>query len=212
MDRTSIDVFEKHFEEYDRWYERNRHVYVSEVEAIRKALPKGGIGIEIGVGTGRFASFLEIPFGIDPSLNMLKLARQRGVIVAAGVGELLPLRAGIFDYALIAITICFVKNPERVILETARILKTGGKIILGIIDRESFLGRKYQTKKSKFYEVARFFSVGEIVRMLESSGFEDFEFFQTIFDFLEKIDSPQRVETGYGKGGFVVISAEKVAR
>jgi hypothetical protein len=32
-----------------------------------------GRGIEVGVGTGRFAGFLNIKFGVDPSANSLKL-------------------------------------------------------------------------------------------------------------------------------------------
>jgi len=42
-------------------------------------LPEGGTGIEIGVGTGRFASQLGIKLGLEPSKSMASLARQRGM-------------------------------------------------------------------------------------------------------------------------------------
>ncbi len=204
-----MSIFEDHFEEYDRWYEKNKNVYLSEVKAIRKALPYGGVGLEIGVGTGRFASSLGIPFGIDPAINMLKLAKQRGINAVAALGEHLPFKDKTFEYALIAITICFVDEPARVIDETRRILKSQGRIIVAIIDRESFLGKKYQKKKSKFYELARFFSVSEIVEMLKDAGFRSFEFFQTIFRSPDEIDTVEETLSGYGKGGFVVISGKK---
>ena len=51
---------------YDNWYNRNRFAYISEINAIKKINPKG-LGLEIGVGTGRFASKLNFSYGIDPS-------------------------------------------------------------------------------------------------------------------------------------------------
>jgi ubiquinone/menaquinone biosynthesis C-methylase UbiE len=49
------EVFDKYFKEYDEWYEKNKLAYLSEVAALKKVIPKGKKGLEIGVGTGRFA-------------------------------------------------------------------------------------------------------------------------------------------------------------
>ena len=202
-------IFDEHFQDYDLWYEKYEKAYLSELEAVRKALPEQGIGIEVGVGTGRFAAPLGIEVGIDPSLNMLRIARQRGVLAVAARGEALPFRDRQFDYALIAITICFVDDAREVIAETARVLRSGGKIVIAIIDRDSFLGRLYQSKKSKFYKVARFFSVDAVVALLSQAGFASFEFLQTIFNVPDEVGTIQAPEEGYGKGGFVVISGSK---
>ncbi len=67
------NIFDKRYKKYDAWYKENKFAYLSELEAIRKVLPKKGKGLEIGVGTGRFAAPLGIKFGIDPSEDMIQL-------------------------------------------------------------------------------------------------------------------------------------------
>ncbi|MCK4912845.1 MAG: class I SAM-dependent methyltransferase, partial [Candidatus Omnitrophica bacterium] len=146
-----MNAFDCYYKEYDAWYERNKFAYLSELEAIRKVLPKGGKGLEIGVGTGRFAQALDIAMGIDPSKKMIDIAAQRDVVVRWGFGEDLPFFEDTFDYIAIIITLCFVQNPQKVLKEAIRVLKKNGKIILGIIDKNSFLGKFYQRKKSVFY-------------------------------------------------------------
>ena len=50
-----ISPFEKYAEQYERWFEKNRWVYEAELRAVKAMMPTVGIGLEIGVGTGRFA-------------------------------------------------------------------------------------------------------------------------------------------------------------
>ena len=143
------DFFDKHYQEYDEWYDRNRYAYLSELEAVKKGLPKKGYGLEVGVGSGRFAGPLGVDVGIDPSKKMVELARGRGVDARLGSGEEPSFKDSTFDYVAIIVTLCFVLDPEKVIAESARVLKPGGKIIIGIIDKESFLGKFYR-KKGKY--------------------------------------------------------------
>src|SRR4030042_209848 len=144
------NIFDRYYQKYDAWYDRNKFAYLSELEALKKALPKRGKGLEIGVGTGRFASALGIGYGIEPSSNMVKIARQRGVDARLGFGERLPFNNASFNYVAIIITLCFVKDPQKVLKEARRVLKRRSKIIIGIIDKDSFLGKFYQKKKSIF--------------------------------------------------------------
>jgi len=205
--RPVRNLFNKYYKEYDDWYDKNRYAYLSEIEAIEKVLPKKGKGLEIGVGTGRFASRLGIRYGIDPSAKMLKIAKRRGIKTEVAYGENLPFGNNEFDYILIAITICFANNPKKVIAESKRVLKKDGRIIIGIVDKNSFLGKYYRKKKSKFYKAARFFSVERIVNLLKKQHFSNFSFWQAIFDFpsqIKEIETPRR---GFGKGAFAVICA-----
>lgn len=133
-------LFDIYYKEYDDWYEKNRFAYLSEIEAIKKVLPKKGKGLEIGVDTGRFASRLGIRYGIDPSAKMLKIAKRRGIKTEVAYGENLLFGNNEFDYILIAITTCFVNNPKKVMAESKRVLKKNGKIIIGIVDKNSFFG------------------------------------------------------------------------
>lgn len=202
-------VFDKYHEKYDAWYERHKFAFLSELEAIKKVLPRNGRGLEIGVGTGRFAAALGITMGIDPSYRMLEHARGRGVNVRLGFGEEILFLDGAFDYVAVIITLCFVKNPKKVLEEAARALKQNGRIIIGIVDKESFLGKFYRRKKSIFYKQAKFLSVKEVTDLLRETGFGSFSYYQTISVLPNEMNSVEKPKKGFGEGGFVVISAKK---
>ena len=85
-----VKPFEEHGRRYEQWFETHRFAYQSEVEAVRALLPAEGHGIEIGVGSGRFAEPLGISVGIDPSPSMREVAERRGVHTVDGVAEDLP--------------------------------------------------------------------------------------------------------------------------
>jgi len=202
-------IFDKYYRKYDTWYDRHKFAYLSEIGALKKVVPKKGEGLEIGVGTGRFASRLGIKYGVDPSENMLQIARKRGIDVRRAQGERLPFESSIFDYIAIIITLCFVKDPVKVLIEAKRVLKKRGKIIIGIVDKDSFLGEFYQRKKSLFYKQAHFFGVKEVTDLLKMSGFTRISYYQTIFKLPDEMISVEKPRKGFGRGGFVVISGIK---
>jgi ubiquinone/menaquinone biosynthesis C-methylase UbiE len=208
-----MKIFDIYSKEYDQWYEENKFAYLSELEALKKVVPKKGKGLEIGVGTGRFAQPLGVAFGIDPSKKMLEIAKKRGIKTFVGEGENLPFTDNEFDYVLIVITICFVKKPEKVISEARRVLKNNGKLIIGIVDKNSHLGKFYQEKKRqghRFYKFANFFSAKEIIKLLEKYNFKEIVTYQTIFQSLENIKKVEKPKKGFGKGGFVVVCGKKI--
>jgi hypothetical protein len=56
--------------------------------ALQQAIPIGRKGLEVGVGTGRFAQALNIPYGVEPSRAMANLARKRGIeLPQSGFGK-----------------------------------------------------------------------------------------------------------------------------
>ncbi|MBN2267790.1 MAG: methyltransferase domain-containing protein [Candidatus Babeliaceae bacterium] len=204
-----ISIFDKHYKRYDAWYDNHKHAYLSEIEAVKKVLPAKGRGLEIGVGTGRFASVLGIAQGVEPSEHMAALARQRGVIVDIATGEDLPFDDETFNYVAIFISLCFFSDPIKVLTEARRVAKKNGKLIIGIVDRESFLGKEYQEKESVFYKVAHLFSVDEVVAMVNELHFNVLSYWQTLFSLPEEITSVQEPIEGFGQGGFVVINCQK---
>ena len=121
-----IAPFEIHHEQYEQWFERHSAAYISELLALRPVVPWQGRGIEIGIGTGRFAAPLGVRVGVDPSAQMLAKAARRGVEVVAGTAEALPFTAGSFDYALVVTTICFVDSPRTMMAEAHRVLVPAG--------------------------------------------------------------------------------------
>jgi len=210
----SANPFNEHCAEYDAWFDKNALMHESELLTIQKVLPKSGFGLEVGVGTGRFAAPLGVKVGIDPSINALRMARSRRIQVLRGVGEELPFKANSFYYVLLVTTVCFLDNPEKAFKECWRVLREKGVLIVAIIDRESELGRRYEETKhtSIFYRFARFRSVKEVKKMLESSGFEVKEYYQTLFSVNASKKYVEKLRKGFGQGSFVVMRARKIEK
>ena len=207
MPRTG--PFDAHSKAYEEWFSRNPYVYRSELEAVAHFIPAGGDGLEIGAGSGRFAEPLGIKVGVEPSREMRKLARSRGIRVFNSVAEKLPFPDGRFDFALMVTTICFLDDIEKSFEEARRVLRKGGLFVIGFVDRDSPLGRIYQQRKEEnlFYREATFYGCGEVVSLLQRSGFEAPRVVQTVFGALEEIHRVQDFRSGHGEGGFVVIRA-----
>jgi ubiquinone/menaquinone biosynthesis C-methylase UbiE len=208
-----VEVFEKYSSEYESWFEENKFVYLSEVEALKMAVPSVGKGLEVGVGSGRFAKPLGILFGVEPSDRMAQIARDRGINVYKGLAEDLPFQDGEFDFVLLAVTLCFVNDPEKSLSEAKRVLKNGSRLIVAIVDKESELGRLYLERQSNsvFYKNARFFSSEEVVELFNKIGIQFVESFQVLFDRdIKNLNYIQKPEPGFGIGAFVVLIGEKV--
>lgn len=203
-----IDVFEKHSDAYDDWFEKNQEAYEAELKAVRQLLPGGDAwGMEIGIGSGKFAMPLGIKIGVEPSEQMAVKAEKLGLEIHSGVAEELPFPAGEFDFVLMVTTICFVDDVVQSFREALRVLVPGGCILVGFVDMESELGQKYlqNRHKSKFYKEATFFSTQEVLNHLKTAGFRSTEIKQTLIPG----DTGKTVLDGFGEGAFVVIKAAK---
>lgn len=205
--------FNDHVAEYEAWFEKYPFVFQSEVEAIRDLLPESesSYGIEIAVGTGRFAKELGIKEGIEPATNMRALALKRGIDVLAGQAEHLPHKDMKYDFVLMTFCISYFENLQTAFKEAYRILKNGGSLIVGFIDKDSIIGKYYEERKphSVFYKDAKFYSVKKIASELKKAGFKDLDFSQTLFHPLDDIKEFEPAKPGYGEGSFVLIKAIK---
>lgn len=204
-----VKAFDRAALEYDRWFDEHAGWFSSELAALKLAILKTGRGLEIGVGTGRFARELRINAGVEPSKNMAAMALNRGINVFAGYAEDPPVEDSFFDYTLMVTVDFFLQDFLKAFKEAWRVTKPGGALFIGMIDKSSPLGEKYQEKKknNSFYRSARFHEVQEIRTLLKKAGFQKFSFWQTLFN--TKEETVEKPLEGFGKGGFGVIKAQK---
>lgn len=205
------EPFEIYHHRYDDWFQRHAAAYQSELLAVRALLPWSGTGLSIGVGTGRFAGPMGIQVGIDPAHAVLVYARNRGITTVQATAEALPFADASFDYALSVTTICFVDNASTMLAEAHRVLKPGGDIVLGFIDRTSALGQHYLAHQAEnvFYRDATFFSANEVDKLLSDTGFTHPLWVQTLSKPLEEIREIEPLRGGRGEGAFVVVRATR---
>jgi len=203
--------FDNYPGEYDNWFVTNKYAFQSELIAIKKVLPSGGEGIEIGVGSGIFAEPLGITEGIEPSRAMREKAMQKNIKAIDAVAENLPYPDRSIDFALMITTICFVDDVNKSFDEAYRILKDNGSLIIGFVDKNSPIGKIYLEHKNEsiFYKDAIFYGTEDLYDNLNTAGFEIENTFQTVFGQIDKIKNVQDVLEGYGQGSFIVIKAKK---
>jgi SAM-dependent methyltransferase len=136
---------------YDEWFESalGRRVWGTERRALEPALRRlaRATVLDAGCGDGRLAVDLasrgaEV-VGLDASERMLVAARDRAA--RAGVqlrrvqaeAHSLPFPDGCFDLVCSVTVLCFATDPGAVIRELARVLRPGGRLVLGALGRFS---------------------------------------------------------------------------
>ena len=166
-------VFKDYAGDYDRWFSEHSDAYQAELRMLRDAIPDRGHGLEVGVGSGRFAVPLSIHCGIDPSRELILMAKRRGIEVVQGEGEHLPYRADSFDYVLMMTVICFLEDVIAVFHEVNRVLIPGGILVVGFIVEGGEIQWIYQHEsiKGRFLRFAKFRTVAEVDGFFRDAGF-----------------------------------------
>lgn len=210
---AKTEAFDVHHLRYEAWFEHHRADYHAELLAVRTLLPRAGVGLEIGVGSARFAAPLHVAIGIDPSLPMLRHAKERGVATVQGVAETLPFRDASLDYALMITTLCFLDDVPAALSEAMRVLKPAGALIIGFIDTGSSPGAAYLARQadSPFYREARFHTATQLATLLKETGFQDPVWVQTLTRPPDESAESEPVKPGHGEGAFAVVRVIKPA-
>jgi len=183
---VTLEVLDWDAQEYDRWYDDHRAVYLSELEAVRTVLPAFKFAVEIGIGTGRYSSELGIQLGIEPSANMSKIV-------------------------LFVTSLCFVDDMDRALVESYRVLKPLSSIVIGFLDFGTILGKELRDTEMnrRFPKRKSFLTSFDLQNKVTNSGFTDIELVQTLFQPLDHITDVEPVQSGYGQGFFVALRALK---
>ncbi|MDD2665723.1 MAG: class I SAM-dependent methyltransferase [Methanocellales archaeon] len=173
-------TFDEIASEYDAWYQTPLGAYANRLEKelifeLAEQKP-GEIVLDVGCGTGNYSIELARMclkvVGIDTSVNMLKIAREKAekgeldITFVLGTAESLPFNDDQFDMILLVTTFEFL-DPEKAIVEMKRVLKKDGRIILGVLNKWSLWAFERRMKSlfnKTIFDNARFYSTLELKR------------------------------------------------
>lgn len=212
--RPAIQAFESLADRYDAWYDTagGRVLFELELGAVRPLLAgTAAPRLEVGVGSGRFAAALGLDAGLDLAGAPLRLARARRVPVVRGAAEVLPLLDDALGAVVLVLTVCFVQDPAGALAEAARVLRPGGRLVVGLVPLDSPWGRSYEAKRRAghpFYRHARFLTLAAHRRLLTEAGFGVVESRSTLLQAPSDRPVAEPVRGGIAAGaGFVALAA-----
>lgn len=224
--------FDEYAPAYDAWFLDNRNVLYSEVNLVASVLKDAGRVLSVGCGSGLFEKILrdergiDIRNGIEPSEGMAAIARKRGVNVIATV----TAEDGVYDTILFNGTPSYITDLEAVVKKAHKALRSGGRIVLIDVPKESGYGIMYNLAKAlgtwehpllegvfppdpypmEFVNVANWRTTDEKVLLLTEAGFKDLSFAQTLTTHpLYSENRPEEPSEGCDRGDYVAITAWK---
>jgi len=113
-----------------------------EITRLRQAwVPKAsGDVLEIGIGSGMnlpfYSSEVKRVFGVDPSLELQRMARERATgrpvnveFLSQSAEDPIPLPSESVDTIVMTWTLCSIPNAPKALEQMRRVLKPGGKLI-----------------------------------------------------------------------------------
>jgi len=221
--------------DYDAWYETPLGNLSDRIEkklvfSMLKLKP-GERVLDVGCGTGNYTIELARQgadvIGIDNSEDMLAWARQKvkgerlKVDFQVADAAHLPFSNSSLDIVISNGLLCFLKEPERALIEMHRVLKPRGRLVVGVLNRWSpwaFFRRAKGLFRDTIYNQAHFISPPELEGLLKRAGFDVKDdktclFFFPIncklylrlaepFERLDRVVIPRM-------GAFLAVSAEK---
>ena len=137
---------------------------------------RGEKAIDLGCGTGSYAYWLNdralSAVGVDISPNMLAVARRKqkqGVSFVQADLSSLPFDDNTFDLAICNAVLEFTDDPASILVEGFRVVKPGGRLVVGCINKRGAWGKKYakrgQEDPTSIYRHAQFFTLEDVSKM-----------------------------------------------
>ena len=139
--------------------------------------------LDIGCGDGAlvraFSARGATAVGVEPDPAMLAAARKRAAeahistTFLEGRAESLPFPDASFDAVTAMTVLCFVPDVKAAAREMARVLRPGGRLVLGELGRWSFWAARRRLRGwlgSPTWKAARFRDAGELRQLAEAAG------------------------------------------
>jgi ubiquinone/menaquinone biosynthesis C-methylase UbiE len=140
--------------------------------------------LDVGCGDGNYtipaAEKTGFAIGLDPSEAMLDAAQRRQArgetAYVQGTGEMLPFANASFDAVLIVTVLCFLSNPQALLQEAHRVLRPGGRLVIGELGRYSTWALRRRIRGmlgDPIWRHARFHSPKNLRVLLKAANFEN---------------------------------------
>lgn len=157
---------------YDRWFETRwgRYAFDRESRAVQRAVGPGRVPriVDVGCGTGRFTDRLgdmgTSLFGLDRELAMLRYSQSQTLLPLVAADALaLPLRDDTVDVAVAITVLEFVSDPALAMAEMARVVRPGGRLVVGALNPHSPWGLAHRGEFAEApWNTARFLTRAEL--------------------------------------------------
>jgi SAM-dependent methyltransferase len=136
--------------------------------------------LDVGCGDGRLVRELAgrgaEAIGVDASLRMLQAASDDGGAVALARAEALPFPAASFDVVVAVTVLCFVEDARTMLGDMVRVLRPGGRLVLGELNRWSTWAARRRIRGwlgAPLWRAARFSSPSDLCRLAREAGLVD---------------------------------------
>jgi ubiquinone/menaquinone biosynthesis C-methylase UbiE len=132
--------------------------------------------LDVGAGTGHFlgpiSRLCDSATGVEPSLEMLRIARDLlppRVQLVRGRSEELPFRDHAFDALLCMTVLEFVEDETAAVREAVRVVRPGGRLVFGVLnDRGPWAAER--RRLGGFWGEARFYDAQRLTALLAPFG------------------------------------------
>ncbi|MBI4675642.1 MAG: glycosyltransferase [Chloroflexi bacterium] len=132
--RNSIDCADYDDRAYDSIIPLQRYWQRKRYEIVTRFASQAGMTLDIGCGSSRIIKALTPMVGVDILLRKLRYARKFGKPLANGSIWALPFRADAFDCVVCSEVIEHIPAGDLPFTEIRRVLKPGGRLVLGTPD------------------------------------------------------------------------------
>jgi len=182
MTNNNIFANPKITSDYEIWYQTIGGQADKQEKALLKRLLRVFSTVdsvlEVGCGTGHFTRWFNQQgmqvIGLDLSRAMIEEANRLGSsLLLQGDAIKLPFASNFFEIIALITTLEFLPDPIAVLSEVHRVARKG--LILGVINRQSCLGRKYKRSKSPIWKSAHLFTPGELKQLIQQAVREEAE-------------------------------------
>ncbi len=220
---------------YDDWYQTPLGKLCDKLEkdAVFSLadVKEGELVLDISCGTGNYSLELKRRgarvIGLDISSEMLSIAKKKAEreglkidFIRADAAKP-PFKNNSFDLITSILILEFSDKPDKMIEGWKNLLKPGGRMVVGFLNRYSLWALKRGLKaifKESIWRRARFYSANEMQKLLADAGLKSIELREVIYFpplenrlFLNVLKLIEKFGKRFlsGLGAFIAIKGEK---